>query len=137
MISYVFNNFVFLTLYYPLNETRFGIKDSVVEGGNPFKKVHGKNLFEYASADARLSKLFNDAMWNHSTIVMTQILQKYHGFNNLERVVDVGGGLGININMIVTKHPTIKGVNFDLPHVIQDAPIYPGMIVLGIKVSIM
>ncbi|PPR98579.1 hypothetical protein GOBAR_AA22088 [Gossypium barbadense] len=29
--------------------------------------------------------------------------------------------------MIVSKYPTIKGINFDLPHVIENAPTYPGV----------
>jgi caffeic acid 3-O-methyltransferase len=29
--------------------------------------------------------------------------------------------------MIVSKYPSIRGINFDLPHVIEDAPSYPGM----------
>ncbi|KAH0664792.1 hypothetical protein KY285_025998 [Solanum tuberosum] len=28
---------------------------------------------------------------------------------------------------IVSKYPHIKGVTFDLPHVIKDAPVYPGV----------
>ena len=60
---------------------------------------------------------------------MKTILECYHGFDNLKSVVDVGGGLGITINMIVSKHPTIKGINFDLPHVTRHAPLYPGTLV--------
>ncbi|KAL0317918.1 UNVERIFIED_CONTAM: Caffeic acid 3-O-methyltransferase 1 [Sesamum angustifolium] len=45
----------------------------------------------------------------------------------LKTVVDVGGGTGATLNMIVSKHPSIKGINFDLPHVIEDAPSYPGV----------
>nr|GEV30595.1 caffeic acid 3-O-methyltransferase-like [Tanacetum cinerariifolium] len=66
-------------------------------------------------------------MVNHTTIAMKTILECYHGFENLTSVVDVGGGLGITINMIVSKHPTIKGINFDLPHVTRHAPLYPGI----------
>ncbi|KAK5777855.1 hypothetical protein PVK06_045822 [Gossypium arboreum] len=29
--------------------------------------------------------------------------------------------------MIVSKYPTIKCINFDLPHVIENAPTYPGV----------
>ncbi|OMO70071.1 O-methyltransferase, family 2 [Corchorus olitorius] len=66
-------------------------------------------------------------MINHTTIVMKNILETYKGFEKLNRVVDVGGGLGITLNMITSKYPSIKGINFDLPHVIQHAPAYPGV----------
>ena len=75
-------------------------------------------------------------MVNHTTIAMKTILECYHGFDNLKSVVDVGGGLGITINMIVSKHPTIKGINFDLPHVTRHAPLYPGTLVaISIRVK--
>nr|GFC40040.1 caffeic acid 3-O-methyltransferase-like [Tanacetum cinerariifolium] len=45
----------------------------------------------------------------------------------LKSVVDVGGSLGITINMIVSKYPTIKGINFDLPHVTRHAPLCHGI----------
>ncbi|GKB37767.1 caffeic acid 3-O-methyltransferase-like protein [Tanacetum coccineum] len=103
----------------------FELKDSVVEGGIPFNKVHGTHAFEYPALDARFNEVFNNAMVNHTTIAMKTILECYHGFDNLKSVVDVGGGLGITINMIVSKHPTIQGINFDLPHVTRHAPLYP------------
>ncbi|KAL8244779.1 hypothetical protein R6Q59_011037 [Mikania micrantha] len=66
-------------------------------------------------------------MLDHTSIVMKEVLECYDGFNDVKRVVDVGGGLGITINMIVTKHPNIMGINFDLPHVTKCAPFYQGV----------
>ncbi|KAI3807802.1 hypothetical protein L1987_23736 [Smallanthus sonchifolius] len=103
------------------------LKDSIVEGGVAFDKVHGTHAYEYSTSDARFNEVFNNAMLNNTNIIMKKILECYNGFNNLESVVDVGGGLGITTNMIVTKHPNIKGINFDLPHVTQCAPLYPGI----------
>lgn len=68
-------------------------------------------------------------MVSHTTIAMNSILESYKGFERLKMksLVDVGGGLGITINIITTKYPSIRGFNFDLPHVIQHAPAYPGV----------
>ncbi|RRT54382.1 hypothetical protein B296_00047386, partial [Ensete ventricosum] len=49
-------------------------------------------------------------MRNHAAIIMKKLL------------VDVGGGVGISLHMITSMHPHIKGVNYDLPHVISEAP---------------
>ena len=57
------------------------------------------------------------------------ILENYKGFENLETLVDVGGGLGITLDMITSKHPNLKGINYDLLHVIEHAPTYHGMTV--------
>nr|XP_043612650.1 caffeic acid 3-O-methyltransferase-like [Erigeron canadensis] len=105
----------------------YKLKDCVIEGGIPFNKVHGKHLFEFSSLNGSFNQVFNKAMMHTSFFVIKGILKCYHGFDNLKRLVDVGGGLGVTINMIVSKYPSIKGINYDLPHVIQHAPVYPGI----------
>ncbi|GMN65109.1 hypothetical protein TIFTF001_034178 [Ficus carica] len=40
------------------------------------------------------------------------ILEFYKSFGNLKQLVDVGGGLGVALNLITSKYP------FDMPHVI-------------------
>ncbi|GAB2264995.1 Caffeic acid 3-O-methyltransferase [Dionaea muscipula] len=103
------------------------LKDAVLEGGIPFNKAYGMSAFEYHGTDPRFNKIFNNGMSNHSTITMKRMLETYKGFEGLCSLVDVGGGTGATLNMIVSKYPTIKGINFDLPHVIHDAPSYPGV----------
>nr|KYP72008.1 Caffeic acid 3-O-methyltransferase [Cajanus cajan] len=103
------------------------LKNAIKEGGIPFNRVYGTHAFEYPSLDSRFNQVFNTAMINHTPLVMKKVLECYKGFEDIKRVVDVGGGLGININLITSKYPHIEGVNFDLPHVIQHAPSYPGV----------
>lgn len=105
----------------------FKLKDSVIDGGIAFDKFYGTNVFEYMALNARLRETFNNSMVNASIIVMKEILECYHGFDNIKCLVDVGGGLGVSLNMITSKYPTIKGINFDLPHVTRHAPQYPGI----------
>lgn len=102
------------------------MKDAVLDGGIPFNKAYGMTAFDYHGTDPRFNKVFNQGMSNHSTITMKKILQTYDGFDGLMSVVDVGGGTGATLNIILSKYPSIKGINFDLPHVVQDAPSYPG-----------
>ncbi|OMO70100.1 O-methyltransferase, family 2 [Corchorus olitorius] len=103
------------------------LKDAILQGGIPFNRVHGMHVFEYPAKDPRFNQVFNTAMKNQTTIVMKQILEAYKGFERLDQVVDVGGGLGASLSIITSKYPSIKGINFDLPHVIQHAPSYPGI----------
>ncbi|THU44377.1 hypothetical protein C4D60_Mb02t06760 [Musa balbisiana] len=102
------------------------MKDAVLEGGIPFKKAHGMSAFEHHGKDPRFNKLFNDSMRNHSTILIKQLLETYRGFDDVKVLVDVGGGTGVTLHMITSGHQHIKGINFDLPHVISGAPPYPG-----------
>ncbi|XP_015882844.3 cathecol O-methyltransferase 1 [Ziziphus jujuba] len=103
------------------------LKDAVLEGGIPFNRVHGAHAFEYPGLDHRFNQVFNTAMYNHTTIVIKKILDLYKGFESLEQLVDVGGGLGVTLRLITSKYPNIKAINFDLPHVIKHAPAYPGV----------
>ncbi|KAK0583392.1 hypothetical protein LWI29_036440 [Acer saccharum] len=102
------------------------LKDAVLEGGIPFNRVHGMHAFEYPGLDPRFNQVFNKAM-NNTTKVIKNILEIYKGFENVKQLVDVGGGLGVTLEAIAAKYPNIKGINFDLPHVIQHAPHYPGV----------
>ncbi|KAA8538619.1 hypothetical protein F0562_028187 [Nyssa sinensis] len=112
-------------------EVRSNLKDAILEGGNQFKKVHGMSIFEYMNIDQTLNNVFNKAMSDISSLVMKKILEAYKGFEGLESLVDVGGGIGMSLNMIISMYPSIKGINFDLPHVIQTAPSYPGIVHVG------
>lgn len=108
--------------------SRYHLKEAVLEGGIPFNKAYGMTAFEYHGTDPRFNKVFNNGMASHSTITMKKILETYKGFESLKSIVDVGGGTGATVHMIVSKYPFVKGINFDLPHVIEDAPSYPGII---------
>uniref|UniRef100_A0A7N1A4W5 O-methyltransferase C-terminal domain-containing protein n=1 Tax=Kalanchoe fedtschenkoi TaxID=63787 RepID=A0A7N1A4W5_KALFE len=108
-------------------ETWSHLKDAVLEGGSPFHRAHGVHLFEYPGKDQMFNQVFNEAMLNHTTMFMSNMLEGYKGFEQVRRLVDVGGGLGVSLSMITSKYPHIKGINFDLPHVIQHAPSYPGL----------
>ncbi|PWA90708.1 O-methyltransferase COMT-type, S-adenosyl-L-methionine-dependent methyltransferase [Artemisia annua] len=109
----------------------FKLKDSVTDGGIAFDKFYGMNVFEYMTLDTRFRLVFNNAMVNHSIFVMKEILEFYHGFDEIKCLVDVGGGLGVSLNTIITKYPNIKGINFDLADVTRDAPQYLGMFILS------
>ncbi|KAK8560791.1 hypothetical protein V6N13_026226 [Hibiscus sabdariffa] len=103
----------------------------VLEGGDPFHKAYGKDLYEYNGMDPRFSKAFDKGMSDHSTITMKKILETYDIFEGIKTLVDVGGSIGALLHVIVSKYPTIKGNNFDLPYVIKNAPSYPGVEYVG------
>ncbi|KAH9781338.1 Flavone 3'-O-methyltransferase 1 [Citrus sinensis] len=102
------------------------LKETIIEGGVPFDRVHGTHAFEYLGLDPRFNEVYSTAMYNHTTLVIQKILEAYKGFEHIKQLVDVGGSLGNTLKAIISKYPHIKGINFDLPHVIQHAPEYPG-----------
>ncbi|XP_057547158.1 caffeic acid 3-O-methyltransferase-like [Amaranthus tricolor] len=108
-------------------DTWVHLKDAVLEGGVPFRKNYGQCIFDYLGTDSRFYKVFYDGMDHHSTIVMKKIMDIYQGFEGINTLVDVGGATGLTLSMIIAKYPSIKAINFDLPHIIRDAPTYPGV----------
>ncbi|XP_073127618.1 caffeic acid 3-O-methyltransferase 2-like [Henckelia pumila] len=110
-----------------LLETRNHLKDAILEGGNAFENAHKMSAFEYLAEDPTFNKVFNTGMSNNSTILMKKVVETYDGFNGLKTLVDVGGGTGASLHMILSKYPTIMTINFDLPHVILNAPSYAGV----------
>ncbi|KAJ3690540.1 hypothetical protein LUZ61_019704 [Rhynchospora tenuis] len=108
-----------------LMESWYYLKDAVLNGGIPFNKAYGMTAFEYNAKDLRVSRLFNEGMKNHSVIFTKKLLELYQGFKDIKTLVDVGGGVGVTLSMITSKYSNIKGINFDLPHVIVAAPQYP------------
>ena len=109
-----------------LLSNRHHLKDAVLEGGVAFDNAYGMHVFEYAGTNPRFNKVFNQAMNDHSTLFMKKILEKYNGFEGVESLVDVAGGNGASSKMIISKHPSIKAINFDLPHAIQQVTPYAG-----------
>ncbi|XP_028787922.1 anthranilate N-methyltransferase-like [Neltuma alba] len=107
------------------------LKNAICEGGIAFNRVYGSHAFEYPGLDSRFNDVFNKAMVNQTTLVVTKILESYRGFEDITRLVDVGGGHGVTLSLITTKYPHVQGINFDLPHVIQHAPPYSGVEHLG------
>ncbi|XVE62544.1 hypothetical protein DITRI_Ditri06bG0126200 [Diplodiscus trichospermus] len=101
--------------------------EAILEGGSSFVRRFGIHLFEMAAKDSDFSNIFNQSMSNQTTIVMKKVLEIYKGFEGLSQLVDVGGGLGTNLKLIISKYPHIKGINFDVPFVVKDAPILPGV----------
>ncbi|CAI9106578.1 OLC1v1005767C2 [Oldenlandia corymbosa var. corymbosa] len=114
-----------------LMDSWYELGNAVIEGDVPFNRVHGTHAFDYPSRDPRFNELFNKGMVGPTAITMNEILDHYKGFEQLHTLVDVGGGLGITLHKIISKYPSIKGINFDLPHVVEAAPSYPGVVHVG------
>ncbi|KAF3443878.1 hypothetical protein FNV43_RR13568 [Rhamnella rubrinervis] len=108
------------------------LSQCVKDGGLGFDKVHGCKIWEFTSANPEYNRLFNDAMSSSADILMRVFLPAYKfGFSGIRSLVDVGGGIGTTLSEIVKSYPHIKGINFDLPHVIASAPFIEGVAHIG------
>ncbi|XP_030536595.1 flavone 3'-O-methyltransferase 1-like [Rhodamnia argentea] len=106
----------------------FHLKDAVIQGeGDPFKLANGAIIFDYTGTDPKLNDYFNNAMKCASTIYMGKVMDSYRGFEGAKTVVDIGGGVGECTKLILSKHPHLRGINFDLPYVVKNGLSYPGL----------
>ncbi|KAK8567732.1 hypothetical protein V6N13_105688 [Hibiscus sabdariffa] len=103
------------------------LKEVTLEGGFSCIKAFGKHMFELLATDDDMSRTFNRTMSIYTDLFMNRVLETYKGFEGVKQVVDVGGGVGTNLKLIVSKYPQIKAINFDLPQVIKDAIPFPGV----------
>lgn len=106
---------------------------AIKDGTTVFDKAYGSSLWELTSANPELSKLFNSSMENLTKLNTEAILTLYMDcFQGIETLVDVGGGTGYLVSEVVKANwPRIKGINFDLQHVVETAPAYPGVTHVG------
>lgn len=92
-------------------------------GNSSFEKVHGEDIWSYASENLDHCNLINDAMACDAKAVVPAIVEGYSEvFDGISSLVDVGGGNGTTMSIIVKACPWIRGINFDLPQVIAMAP---------------
>ena len=102
---------------------RYHLNDAILEEGITFNRAYGMTSFEYLRTNQRFKRVFNEAMSNHTTLIMKRILQIYKGFEGLKVLVDVGGGIGVTVRIITSKFPHIKGINYDMSHVLMDVSL--------------
>jgi hypothetical protein len=96
------------------------LAESIRNGENTFKQVYGESVWEYRAKRPEESEIFDRAMSALTGASNAAILEAYD-FSGFETVVDVGGGNGALLAGILDRHPTVRGVVFDQPHVVANA----------------
>lgn len=93
--------------------------DCVRSGKTAIELVSGiTNWIEYYRQEPVKAAVFNTAMSALSNAHYTGVVDAYD-FRSIRKLVDVGGGHGRLLSMILTAYPKMRGVLFDLPHVFE------------------
>lgn len=95
---------------------------TVKTGETAFDKVYGKPLFDYLSEDAEANRTFNLFMAQSHRRVGVDL--GFYDFGDKRLVVDVGGGRGHLMARVLRQYPKLKGILFDLPQGVSQAPKY-------------
>jgi hypothetical protein len=92
-------------------------------GANVFPQMHdGMDVWTYRAQLPELNEIFNKAMTSFSLAVAGGVVEAYD-FSQFGLVVDVGGSRGALLAAILRSNPSVRGINFDQPHVVSDADL--------------
>ena len=90
-------------------------------GDTGFEKAHGMGLFGYLQHNPGMAQFFSETMVGFHGREPPAVAEAYD-FSDIGSLVDVGGASGNMLGHVLSCHPNVKGVLYDLPHVVIDAP---------------
>lgn len=95
---------------------------SIRTGKPALDKVFGIDTWKYFASHPEEQANFDRAMTNLASTMHAAAVEAYDfGSAGITSLVDVGGGHGRLLAVILKKHPALKGVVFDQPHVVAGA----------------
>ena len=111
-------------IMHQLNNTNWEVvnelKYSVQSGTNAAQKLLGTDIFTHLQNTPEKNALYNKAMSETSGLSSAAIVSTYQ-FEGINILADIGGGEGALLFTILQKNPSLKGILFDLPHVVDSA----------------
>ena len=95
--------------------------DRTIQTGEPgFNKVYGAPIFDYIQAHPELGPVFDAGMTSLNSYETPAMLDAYD-FSGISVLADIGGGNGSLITALLARYPNMKGILFDLGHVVGRA----------------
>jgi hypothetical protein len=98
-------------------------------GKQALDHVYGTHIFEFLKQHPEEGQIFNDAMTELSMIDGPAVADAYN-FEGIGSILDVGGGHGLLLAIILKKNPQMRGTLYEMPHVLEGAangPLKPVM----------
>lgn len=105
---------VFQSIYRAFAEAPAAARD----GGSMFARVYGEDYWTWLHRDPELASSFNRFMQAGAETRVDEISGREW---RDEIVVDVGGGNGALLIELLRRHPSLRGIVFDLPAVVAEA----------------
>jgi hypothetical protein len=100
----------------------FGDLIHTIRTGQPAAEhLYGQPFFTWLSHHPEQATRFTAAMANATSATKTAAIASLP-LDGIDTIVDLGGADGAVLASILPAHPHMRGVLFDLPHVIADAP---------------
>lgn len=113
------------TLLYLAGQSAWGswgeIMYSLETGKTGFDKAFGMPVFDYLSDHPEEASWFSEAMRGFHGAEPPAVAAAYD-FSTIGTVVDIGGSSGGMLAAILGRHAGPRGLLFDLPHAVREAP---------------
>jgi hypothetical protein len=97
------------------------LEHAVRTGETGFEKAFGVPVFDYLASRPEEARLFSETMVGFHGAEPPAVAEAYD-FSTLRSIADVGGATGNLLAAILQRHAAPRGVLFDRPHVVADAP---------------
>lgn len=111
-----------LTLASPLMAQGWGrLLESVQTGKPGLEQTLGMPLFDWLATHPEDASLFSETMVGFHGAEPGAVASAYD-FSGMQTIVDVGGATGNLLSAVLSRYPTSRGILYDLPHVVRDAP---------------
>ena len=94
---------------------------SVQTGQTGFERAFGVPVFDWLAANPTQASLFNATMVGFHGMEPPAVAAAYD-FSGFQTIADVGGSTGNMLAAILSQYPQLRGILFDLPHVVREAP---------------
>lgn len=96
------------------------LENCVRDGGVPFQRTHGEELFDYMDSHPDFDALFSRAMDSVDALAGDSFASDF-GWARFERVIDVGASKGGKSLAILKRHAHLKAVVVDREQVVRGA----------------
>ena len=93
---------------------------SVRTGQPGFEKLYRQPVFEFLTRHPEQAQIFDEAMVGVHGRETAALLEAYD-LSGVRTLADIGGGNGSLLTAVLSKYPTMRGILFDLPSVVERA----------------
>jgi hypothetical protein len=105
----------------PVFEGWRGLIQSLENGRPGFDQVTGKNTWEHLKSNPGMLTIFNEAMRDLSASISPAVAASFD-WSRFPVIADIGGGIGSQLSSILDAHPSCRGILFDQPEIVTEAP---------------
>ena len=107
-------------LFHLLRSSWPGLHYALLTGKPGFEEAYGGPVFEYIGAHPELAATFDAGMTSFHVHETPAMLDAYD-FTGIGTMADIGGGNGSLLSAVLHQYPKMKGILFDLGHVVARA----------------